>query len=202
MSITEIRRTKDKSNNVARVCDIAINPRFYEKVERIELFREFFYTIIVEAMEAKYNIKVDESKWIVLKNRKFVGSLVSHRVQNRDVKNVLETFKNPTDTDKKLLKELSGGEVKNSNLIVELGTSSNSATFSTPQSRLALKETNLLAEFLLPGVASDKDIILDVGEDCIVLSCPKRGYSINQYFDYKIDQSKSFAEFNEIYSVR
>lgn len=201
MSITEIRQTKDKSNQLARVCDIAINPRFYEKIERIELFREFFYTIIVEAMETKYNIKVDQSKWVVLKNRKCVGSLISHRVQNRDVKNVLESYKKPTAEDKKLLDELSGKP--NSNLIVELGTTYNNITnHTTPQHRLALLLSNqLVAEFLLPGVVSDKEIILDVGEDCIALSCPKRGHSINQFFDYKIDQNKSSAKFDETSSV-
>lgn len=203
MSITEIRQTKDKSNNLARVCDIAINPRFYVKIERIDLFREFFYTIIVEAMETKYNIKVDQTKWIVLKTRKFVGSLISHRVQNRDVKKVLESYQNPKDSDKKLLKQLSGGGGKKSNLIVELGTSYNSDTMTTPPHRLGLLLTNhLAAEFLLLGVASDKDIILDVGEDCIVLSCPQRGYIFKQFFDYKIDQSKSVAKFDEISSVR
>lgn len=201
MSITEIRQTKDKSNKLARVCDIAINPRFYEKIERIDLFREFFYTIIVEAMETKYNIKVDQTKWIVLKNRTFVGSLISHRVQNRDVKNVLESYKNPNEADKKLLDDLSGK--KKSNLIVELGTSYNYMTnYTTPQHRLTLSMTNeLVAEFLLPGVVSDKDITLEVGEDCIVLSCLKRNYSINQFFDYKIDQSKSYAKFDDVSSV-
>ncbi|KAJ6647727.1 PIH1 domain-containing protein 1 [Pseudolycoriella hygida] len=200
MSITEIRQTKDKSNKLASVCDIAINPRFYEKIERIELFREFFYTIIAEAMETKYNIKVDQSKWIVLKNRKFVGSLISHRVQNRDVRKVLESYKNPRDEDKKLLEELSGE--KKSNLIVELATTYNSQSVNVPQHRLAVLLTNdLVAEFLLPGVASDKDIILDLGEDCIVLSCPKNGYSMNHYFDYKIDQSKSYAKFDDISSI-
>lgn len=203
MSITEIRQTKDKSNNLARVCDIAINPRFFEKIERIDLFREFFFTIIMEAMEAKYNIKVDHTKWLVLKNRKFVGSLISHRVQNRDVKTVLESYKNPKDADKKLIKDLSDSGAKKNNLIVELGTHYNSDTVETPQYRLGLLLTNhLVAEFLLTGVASDKDIILDVGEDCIVLSCPQRGYSLKQYFDYKIDQSKSMAKFDDLSSVR
>lgn len=203
MSITEIRRTKDKSNQLASVCDIAINPRFYEKIERIELFREFFYTIIVEAMETKYNIKIDQSKWIVLKNRKCVGSLISHRVQNRDVKKVLESYRNPNAEDKQLLEDLSGN--KRNNLIVELGTTYNNSPtkHTTPQYRLALSLANqLVAEFLLPGIVSDKDVILDVGEDCIVLACPKRNYSINQFFDYKIDQSKSFAKFDDISSVR
>lgn len=200
MSITEIRQTKDKSNKLARVCDIAINPRFYEKIERIELFREFFYTIIVEAMETKYNIKVDQTKWIVLKNRTHFGSLITHRVQNRDVRKVLESYQNPNDEDKKLLEELNGG--KKNNLIVELGAPKTHLTNKIPQHRLALLPTNsLIAEFLLTGIASDKDIILDIGEDCIVLSCPKRGYSFNEFFDYKIDQSKSYAHYNENSSV-
>lgn len=200
MSITEIRQAKDKSNKLARVCDIAINPRFYEKIERIELFREFFYTIIVEAMETKYNIKVDQSKWIVLNNRKVFGSLITHRVQNRDVRKVLESYQNPSDEDKKLIRELAG--VKKNNLIVELGSPNTLSTKKIPQHRLALLPTNtLIAEFLLTGIASDKDITLDIGEDCIILLCPKRGYSFNEYFDYKIDQSKSFADFNENSSV-
>jgi len=200
MSITEIRQTKDKSNNLARVCDIAINPRFYKVIDRIELFREFFYTIIVEAMETKYNIKVDQTKWIVLKNRQFVGSLVTHKVQNRDVRKVLESYQNPNDEDKRLLEELSGGKKKN--LIEEIGAANNSLKNETLQNRLALDMTNnLIAEFLLPGVVSDKDIKVDVGEDCIELSVPKRGYHFNEYFDYKVDQSKSTADFDESSSI-
>lgn len=196
MSITEIRQTKDKSNNLARVCDIAINPRFYEKIERIQLFREFFFTIIVEAMETKYNIKVDQSKWVVLQNRKVVGSLITHKVQNRDVQRVLESYRNPSEKNKNLLEELNGG--KKTNLIEEIGV----AHLAKPQHRLALLTTShVIAEFLLPGVISDRDITLDVGEDCIVLSCPRRGFSFNEYFDYKIDQSKSVAKFDEHSSV-
>lgn len=42
--------------------------------------------IVAEAMSEKFNIQISMEKTIILNNRKFIGTLVSHRVRNDDVK--------------------------------------------------------------------------------------------------------------------
>lgn len=86
MSISEPRHTKDRSDKTVDVCDIAINPRFLVKIQKSQLFNNFFLQIVAEAMSEKYNVQLNMQKTITLNNRKFIGTLVSHRVRNDDVK--------------------------------------------------------------------------------------------------------------------
>lgn len=106
ISITELRLTPDKSGNQAVVCDAAINPQLFAKVEALMIFRDFLITIVFEALDRKYNIQINRDTWIILKNRKCMGTLVTHRVENRDVKKVYESYQNPTKEHKTLLNEM------------------------------------------------------------------------------------------------
>lgn len=85
MSISEMRNTKDRSGNSVEVCDIAINPKFLAKIKKSQLFNNFFLQIVAEALSEKYNIQITMHKTIILSNRKFIGTLVAHRVRNNDV---------------------------------------------------------------------------------------------------------------------
>lgn len=86
MSISEPRLTKDRSDKTVDVCDIAIHPEFLVKILKSQLFKNFFLQIVAEAMSEKFNIQISTEKTIILNNRKFIGTLVSHRVRNDDVK--------------------------------------------------------------------------------------------------------------------
>lgn len=122
MSVTELRLTPDKSGKDAVVCDVAIHPQFFRKIENLTIFRDFFITIIFEALDSKYNIQIDRDTWIILKNRKCMGTLVKHRVQNRDIQRVYESYVNPTKEHKTLINELKsdGTEVQRKSLITEI----------------------------------------------------------------------------------
>ncbi|XP_062546125.1 PIH1 domain-containing protein 1 [Armigeres subalbatus] len=106
MSITQPRFTKDQSDKQCQVCDIAVNSTFFQKIKSGGLFRDFLITIVLEGIDSKYNIALDESDWRLLKNKSCVDKLIAHNIQNRDVKTVLESYKQPTDKDLKKLKEL------------------------------------------------------------------------------------------------
>lgn len=112
MSITDIRLTPDKSGKDAVVCDVAIHPQFFRKVEALVIFRDFLITIIFEALDTKYSIQINRDTWIILKNRKSMGTLVKHRVQNRDVQKVYESYQNPTKAHKTLINELKSDGVE------------------------------------------------------------------------------------------
>lgn len=122
MSLTELRLTPDKSGKDAVVCDVAVHPQFFRKIEALVIFRDFLITIIFEALDAKYNIQINRDTWIILKNRKCIGTLVKHRVQNRDVQKVYESYLNPTKEHKTLINELKSdsNEIQRSNLITEI----------------------------------------------------------------------------------
>lgn len=120
MSISEPRTTKDKSNNPVDAVDIAINPKFFVKIEKSLLFRDFFLALIAEALSDKYNVQIKINKAIILNNRKFIGTLVSHRVRNNDVKTVLNSYQNPSQEDLEKLKSLESTPKSSKSLVQEI----------------------------------------------------------------------------------
>lgn len=199
MSISEPRPTADKSGNQVDVCDIAINPKFFAKCQNAVLFRDFLVVIVLEALDDKYGIHIKPNNWIVLKNRKCIGYLVSHRIQNRDAKAVYESYQNPSLENKKKLNELRAGSSKK-NLIQEI-TPTAKVEKSIPEHKFMIKTDNssvvneIFAEFFLPKCFSGNDLTLDIGEDRIILQSAKCGYNFDQFVEYNIDQERITAKF-------
>lgn len=122
MSITELRTILDKSGKDAVVCDVAIHPSFFRKIEAVIIFRDFLITIIFEALDTKYNMQINRDTWLILKNRKCMGELVKHRIQNRDVKTVFESYQNPSKEQKTLMNQSKGdtGTKQQKKLVTEI----------------------------------------------------------------------------------
>lgn len=95
MSIGEGRTEPDKSGAPATVYDVAINPEFFKKIEKDDLFQTFFLTVVFEGLQDKYQFEIDIQKYTILKNRKSIGTLQSHRIQIRDIKHCEEEIKPP-----------------------------------------------------------------------------------------------------------
>lgn len=95
MSISECYDVKDKSGNKATACDIAINNKFFAKIQQSPLFSNFLTALMFEAVDDKYKIKCVEDSWTVLKHLKAMtnGSLKSHRIENRDNDQVKQYYK-------------------------------------------------------------------------------------------------------------
>lgn len=225
MSITELRLTTDKSGHEALVCDVAIHPAFFCKIEAVNVFRDFLITIVFEALDTKYNVQINRESWIILKNRKCMGSLIKHRIQNRDAKTVYESYQNPLKEHQKLIQELDSGKVaaastnlnKKAKMITEMVTNapskmanaasqlilpaktdSSSSLLETrePQYRLFKNRTTLIAEFFMPDVMWQNEISLDLGKDRLVLEARRTGYLLDSFFPHNIDQNRSSATFN------
>lgn len=230
MSITELRLIPDKSGKDAVACDVAVHPNFFRKLEALRVFREFLITIVFEALDTKYNVQVNRDTWIVLKNRKCMGSLVKHRVQNRDVQKVVESYQNPTKEHKTLINELKSGEQieykeTNSNLITEISTKRGASNENDKMSSANLTKINaqnnnsrkpdyrlyktnelasqlLVAEFFLPEVIDATDFLLDLNADRMVLESRRFGYLFDSFVPNYIDVNASTAEFNNVHRVR
>lgn len=83
MSIGEMRTEQDKKGEEAKVCDIAINDKFFVTVENSQMFRNFVMAIIFEAITNKHKVYVTDER-ILMKQRKVFGNLQVHRIQDRE----------------------------------------------------------------------------------------------------------------------
>ncbi|XP_063365300.1 PIH1 domain-containing protein 1-like [Cydia amplana] len=159
MSIGEGRTVPDKSGAPATVYDVAINPEFFKKIEKDDLFQTFFLTVVFEGLQDKYQFEIEMHKFTVLKNRKSIGTLQSHRIQVRDVKHCEETVK-------PLIEEISE---KPSRKVTEVPTIKKEIVYRLRREPPTGQIEYLLAEFKIPSSVELKDLNLEVGEDRLVL---------------------------------
>ncbi|XP_035783641.1 PIH1 domain-containing protein 1-like [Anopheles albimanus] len=106
MSITIPRQIVDKSNRECTVCDIAINDAFFKRIEPGGVMREFLINVLFDGIEGKHSIVLDDTSYLILKNKKFMDRLIPHNIQNRDVRQVLETYEDPSDADREMLRKV------------------------------------------------------------------------------------------------
>ncbi|BFF94560.1 PIH1 domain-containing protein 1 [Drosophila madeirensis] len=201
MSISDPRQTKDRSNNTVDVCDIAINPQFLVKLQKSQLFKNFFQQLSAEALSEKYNVQISMEKTIILNNRKFMGTLVSHRVRNADVKHVQSVTGNPAAVEptkdkqppSKLIQEIDAkhaAEIRKSRQTEELQY----------KLRAQIRDDavhEIHAEIYLPNCVSSHEVNLDVGEDRILVESKKHGYLFDKFVNYRLQQDRARALFDK-----
>lgn len=197
MSVSEMHQVDHRGASHS-VCDVAIHPLYMRKVVTDEFFSDFLIQIIIEAIDQKYNIQLDGGQCVILKNKKQIGTLVRHRIQNRDVQKVYESYKNVDEETRAMIEKLEGnsdaggGGGPKKNLIEVIEDSR-----ICPEWRMLLRQKDRLvkAEFYLPSVCSACDIELDVGEDRISLRVPKHNYYLDGFVAVKLDVDKAVTEF-------
>lgn len=181
MSIGEGRPELDKSGAPATAFDIAINPEFFKKIEKDELFQTFFLTVVFEGLQDKYQYDIDAQKYTILKNRKSIGTLQSHRIQARDIKG------SEVETKQKapLIEEI------NENSVEKIKSSQPAKEEIVHRLRREPPKGNieyLLAEFQIPSSMDLKDLNLEVGEDRLVLNCKGMYNVVDFYLPCSVDQ--------------
>ncbi|XP_059617095.1 PIH1 domain-containing protein 1 [Phlebotomus argentipes] len=214
MSIGEPRGTKDKSGNDAMVCDIAINSEFFVKVEKLKLFRDFLSAVVFEAVDVKYEMPCEDNNWVILKNRKCVGTLSTHRIENRDVKIAKDHHAVGDQRGKPLIQEVDA--VTTTKGAKQMSNKKQQEAEHKPNpTKLAVSQANtkkpsyriivepregdvrqVVAEFHMPECVTASEIALDVGEDRILVEARKRGYLIEGFLNYQLNQEASKAVFD------
>lgn len=200
ISIGDLHMESDKMGQPVSVYDIAVNSTFYNKVETNKLFHSFFMSVVLEGVQDKYNLELDMGNYIILKNRKSIGSLQYHRIQQRGVKQ--------KQAQKKLIEELDSS-AKTAKLLHTVATSKtpSDATDATPKFRIVRDPPEGDPEFLVvqiyvKDVTSGKNLLLDIGEDRLILHYQKKPRSLLDIFlPYFVDQKKTVAQFNQFSKI-
>lgn len=172
MSIGEPHAELDKQNKGCTAYDVIINPSFLIKIQQSDVFLEFFMSIVIEGIDNKFQAQL-EHKWILLKRKKFVGSIQEQMMRTR-----------------RLIQEM------------QPGTSGISTPSSEEPNFQILREPEeghpefLIAEIKLPKAERAKSISLDVGEDRLVLYVKPHLYKLDIFLPYKLIQEECGSQFN------
>lgn len=171
MSLGEPHTETDNSSQGCTAYDVVINQDFFLTCQKDLLFQQFIILVSVEGLENKYNLELSRD-WKVLKNRKFLGSIgeQSIKTKSKPVIQELQPQEGPVAAKRPeftLLVEPSAGDAR-----------------------------YLIAEIKLPGIASARSLLLDVGEDRLVLNARPSLYHLDIFHPFLIDQESSMAQYN------
>ncbi|KAL3987620.1 hypothetical protein ACER0C_014735 [Sarotherodon galilaeus] len=166
MSLGEPHTEIDNSSQGCTAYDVVINQDFFQKCQKDPLFQQFVILVSVEGLENKYNLELSR-EWKVLKNRKFLGSVSEQNIRTKS-RPVIEELQPPSPRPE-------------FTLIVE-------PPAGDPE--------YLIAEIKLPGVGSSRSLVLDVGEDRLVLTARPSLFHLDIFHPFLVDQENSVAHYN------
>lgn len=195
MSIGEPHAEIDKSGQGCTAYDVVVSPAFMEKMKSSELFKTFFLTVMMEGVESKYETLLSR-EWVILKNRRFVGTLQEQNVRTQS-KPVIMEMDQPDSAGMR-----SQSRAQNS-LIQEVDSSKEDTKSKgkEPDYRIVQEPATghpdfLVAEINLPQVKVSSSISLDLGEDRILLQTRSNIYYLDIFLPYYMVQSECGAQFN------
>ncbi|XP_077354630.1 PIH1 domain-containing protein 1 isoform X1 [Festucalex cinctus] len=172
MSLGEPHTELDNNSQGCTAYDVVINQEFFQKCQKEPLFQQFVIMVSLEGLENKYNIELSR-EWKVLKNRKFLGSVSEQNIRTKS-KPVIQELQPP---------ESSTSEAKRPEFTL----------FVEPPSGVP---EYLIAEIKLPGVVSSRSLVLDIGEDRLVLTARPLLYYLDIFHPFLVDQETSVAQYN------
>lgn len=232
MSITELRKTTDKSGQEATVGDVAIHPNFFKKIQDSSVFCDFFMIIVFEALDKKYNVQINNETWVIFKNRKCMGTLEKHRVQNRDVKTVYQSYQNSTNDHKNFIEDLENSfepkqKHKGKSLVTELtldgaaklriqnnintAINSNEKTNANVQRKPLYrlfkrvhnaKKSHIVGEFYLPEISSASECNVFTAKNRFCLHTEAGNYFMDMHIEHDLILDQTYAAFNAEKHVR
>ncbi|KAL6476605.1 hypothetical protein MHYP_G00151040 [Metynnis hypsauchen] len=174
MSLGEAHTEIDNSSKSCTVYDVVINEEFFQNCQKDTLFQQFLIAVSLEGLENKYSLELSRDVKI-LKNRKFMGSLTEQNIRTKS---------------KPVIQEINSKELQLQN-----------STVKSPQFGLWVEPPFgeaefLIAEIQLPGVSSAHSLLLDLGEDRLVLNARPSLFHLDIFFPFLVDQENSAAQYN------
>ena len=149
-----------------------MNPNFLVTMTNSQLFLGFFMSIVIEGLHHKYEVQIDKG-WSVLKNKKFFGRNDEQFLRK---KALIEEF----DTTPQ------GGATGQRDVIKQpryvLAREPPAAAVTEPE----VHPEYLVAEVDLPGVKSAANLLVDVGEDRLVVITRPKQYKLDIYLPFDL----------------
>jgi len=189
MSLGEAHKELDNSGKSCTAYDVVINSEFYEIILSRDVMRGFLLTVTMEGLEAKYNISLDRN-WSVLKNRKFLGSLPEQNIRTVSkpwIMEMNEDYIQSSEDSAVSTRHKGGAEDKKG------GTE---PPYTLIQEPAEGHPEYIIAQIHLPLIKAATSLVLDVGEDRILLSTRSNVYLLDIYLPFNLLQADCVAQFN------
>ncbi|KAK3608449.1 hypothetical protein CHS0354_035453 [Potamilus streckersoni] len=195
MAIGEPHVEMDKSGGGCTAYDVVINPNFFSKIQKNELFKTFFLTVTLEGIESKYNVELSR-EWIILKNRKFVGHLLEQNVRTQSKPLIMESDEGNKDILPSSEAQRRPPLIQEMDFKEDMKSKGKQPDFRILQEPPEGHPEFLVAEINLPQLKVASSLTVDIGEDRILLQTRSNAYYLDIYIPYNVIQEECGAQFN------
>ena len=173
MSLGEPHAEVDNRGNGCIAYDIIINPNYLHTINNSKIFFGFLMSIIMEGILNKYNVEL-EKNWTLLKNKKFLGKIEE---QNLRKKTLIQEISSTTDH------------------------SHSAHNTKRPKCEIVREPDDghpefLVAEVHLPKINNASAVLVDVGEDRLVVCTRPNLYSLDIFLPYSLVQEECGSQFD------
>lgn len=93
--VEKLESTKDKKGVSSKVSHVIINSKFYsERIATSDIYQSFLVYVTIETLNAKFNIKIDQNSYVILKNKQYqlpdnqstFNKFISHTIDSKTEK--------------------------------------------------------------------------------------------------------------------
>ncbi|XP_003465565.1 PIH1 domain-containing protein 1 isoform X2 [Cavia porcellus] len=174
MSLGEPHAELDAKGQGCTAYDVAVNSDFYRRMLNSDFLRELVITIAREGLEDKYNLQLNP-EWRMMKNRTFLGSISQQNIRSKQ---------------RPRIQELGNLHVPDSR--------GPEGSPEKPHLSLWLEAPDLLlAEIDLPKLDGTLGLLLEIGENRLVMGDSQNLYHLDAYIPLRINSEESKAAFHQ-----
>jgi len=173
MSLGEPHAEVDNKGNGCTAYDVIINPNFLHTINASKTFFGFFMSVVFEGLLNKYEAELDRN-WILLKAKKFLGRIEEQNLRKRTL--IQEIPNKPP-----LISEVEQVYKPKFEIIRE------------PEPG---HPDFLIAEIKLPAVEKASSVLVDIGEDRLVVCTRPKRYLLDAFLPYNLIQEDCGAQFD------
>ncbi|XP_076296110.1 PIH1 domain containing 1 [Lasioglossum baleicum] len=180
LSIGSERLESDKGGSPCITYDVALNVKYFEKCQQKKNFLHFTILVIIDGVGMKSNRTLNVDDYVILKNRKVMGKLQQHKIENREPRS-------QSRAKKPLIEEINSSTTETPRKkIVEIENSS-TLNYILLKQPLEGPAKHLIGLFEMPKGINREDVEVLVNEDRIVIAVDKTGLTHDLSVPYIID---------------
>lgn len=198
MSIGSERFETDKGGSLCLTYDIVINTTYFEKCQTNKNFLLFTISVIMDGVSNKFNKTLNTEDYVILKNRKVLGKLQQHRIEDRKPRAYRQTEKQLIEEIKTPVQDIYEKESKNELKIVSSDSAVNLNQNYTLLKCLKEMSVHLIGLFQIPNGITKEEIEVLLNQDRIVITIDKTGlaYDLSVPYIINIAQTKCVLDNN------
>ena len=187
MSIGTERIESDKDGRPCVTYDVAVNATYLEKCREKKMFLLFTVSVVLDGVASKFNKTFNREDYVILKNRKVIGKLQQHKIENRKPRGRLQAQKPLIEELKPSVKSSPKTKSTSSEKKIENNQVNSKSNYVLLKQPLEGAATHLIGLFKMPKGITGVDVHVLLDQDRIVITVDNSTFAYDLSIPYAIN---------------